>query len=93
MVCITGVEISSELKCAKQTAISRTSKHFKCDIHRVRNVENDGLNYVHHWKHGGHHQSRNFVKVKMCKRNWNLETFQNTVNAIYTVCAMSKIMV
>ena len=32
-------------------------------------------------------------KVKMCKTNCKLEKFENTVNPIYTVCAMSELMI
>ena len=35
----------------------------------------------------------NSKKVKMCKRNCNFEKFENTVNLIYTVCAMSAMMI
>ena len=39
------------------------------------------------------HRSRNFEKVKMCKTNCTFEKFENTVNLIYTVCAMSEMMI
>ena len=29
----------------------------------------------------------------MCKRNSNFEKFENTVNLIYTVCAMSEMII
>ena len=29
----------------------------------------------------------------MCKTNWKFEKFENTVNLIYTVCAMSEMMI
>ena len=32
-------------------------------------------------------------KVKMCKTNSNFEKFQNTLNLIYTLRAMSKMMI
>ena len=35
-------------KCAKQTAVSKSFKCFKSDIHIVRHVGNDDLNYVCH---------------------------------------------
>ena len=62
-------------------------------IYSVRNVDNDGLNYVHHSWHGGHHRSRTFVKAKMFKANCNFERLQKNVNVIDTVCAMSKMMI
>ena len=40
-----------------------------------------------------HHLSSTFEKVKMCKTNCKFEKFENTVNLIYTVCAMSKMMI
>ena len=57
-------------------------------MHSVRNVGNDYLNYFYHTYRAGHHRSRNFVIAKMCKTNSNFETFENTVNVIYTVCAI-----
>ena len=48
MMRITGVEISKKSKCAGQTAISKSFKRFKSDIHIVGNVGNDDLNYVCH---------------------------------------------
>ena len=48
MMRITGVEYSNKSKCAKQTAISKSFKRFKSDIHIVRHVRNDDLNYVCH---------------------------------------------
>ena len=39
------------------------------------------------------HRSRNFEKVTICKTNCTFEKFQNTVNLIYTVCAMSEMMI
>ena len=48
MMRITGVEISKKAKCAKQTAVSKSFKRFKSDIHIVRHVGNEDLNYVCH---------------------------------------------
>ena len=48
MMRITGVVISKKSKCAKQTAVSKSLKHFKSDTHIVRHVGNDDLNYVCH---------------------------------------------
>ena len=62
-------------------------------IYIVRNIGNDGLNIVFHSLHGAHNRSRNFVKAKMCKTNCKFEQFENTVNLIYTVCAMSEMMI
>ena len=45
---ITGVEIAKKSKCAKQTANRKVLKHCKCNIHCVRHVGNDDLNYVCH---------------------------------------------
>ena len=45
---ITRVEISKKSKGAEQTAISKSFKRFKSDIHIVGNVRNDDLNYVCH---------------------------------------------
>ena len=43
--------------------------------------------------HDAHHRSSNFEKVKMCRTNCKFEKFENTVNLIYTVCAMSEMMI
>ena len=59
----------------------------------MRYVRNDDLNYVCQSSHDAHHRSSNFEKVKMCKTNSNFEKFENTVNLIYTVCAMSEMMI
>ena len=32
-------------------------------------------------------------KEKMCKRNSNLENFENTLSLIYTLCAMLEMMI
>ena len=48
MMRITGVEISKNSKCAKQTAISKVSNHCRSYIHCVRHVGYDDLNYVCH---------------------------------------------
>ena len=48
MMRITGVEISKKSKRAEQTAISKSYKRFKSDIHIVGNVGNDYLNNVCH---------------------------------------------
>ena len=90
MMRITGVEISKKSKCAEQTAISKSFKRFKSDIHIVRHVGNDDLNYVCHGFHDAHHWSRNFEKVKMCKKKCSFEKFEITVNRIYTVRATSE---
>ena len=58
----------------------------------MRQVGNHGLNYVGHNEHDAHHRSRNFEKAKMSKINCKSEKFENTVNLIYTVCAMSEMM-
>ena len=65
---ITAVDISNKRKCAKQTAISKSWKHCKPNLHSVSNVGNDDLTNVHHSFHGAHHRSRNFVKAKMWKQ-------------------------
>ena len=59
----------------------------------MRKFANDDLNYVCHSYHDAHHRSRNFVKAKMCKKNCNIEKFENTVNVIYTVWPMSEMMI
>ena len=48
MMRITGVEISKQSICAKQTANRKVWKHCKSYIHCVRHVGNDDLNYVCH---------------------------------------------
>ena len=48
MMRIRGVEYSNKSKCAKQTAVSKSFNRFKSDIHIVRHVGNDDLNYVCH---------------------------------------------
>ena len=93
MMRITGVELSKKSKCAKQTAISKSFKRFKSDIHIVRHVRNDDLNYVCHGYHDAHHRSRNFEQVKMCRTNCNFEKFENSANLIYTVRAMSEMII
>ena len=40
-----------------------------------------------------HHQSRNFEKVITCKTNLNFEKFQIIVNRIYSVRAMSEMII
>ena len=62
-------------------------------MHCVRYVGNDYLNYVCHSLHDAHYRSTNFEKVKMCKTNCKFEKFENTVNLVYTVCAMSEMMI
>ena len=59
----------------------------------MRDVGYDDLNSVCDRLHDAHHRSRNLEKVKMCRRNGNFEKFENTVNLIYTVCAMSEMMI
>ena len=48
MMRINAVEISKKSKCAGQTAISKSFKRLKSDIHIVDKVGNDDLNYVCH---------------------------------------------
>ena len=48
MMRITGVEISKQSKCAKQTANRKVLKHSKFYIHCVRHVGNDNLKNVWH---------------------------------------------
>ena len=48
MMRINGVEISKKSKCAGRTAISKSFKRLKSDIHIVGKVANDDLNYVCH---------------------------------------------
>ena len=62
-------------------------------MHSVRNVGNDHLNYVCYSSHVAHDRSRNFEYAKMCKRNSYFENFENTVNLIYTLCAMLEMMI
>ena len=59
----------------------------------MRHVGIDDLNYVFHSKHDAHDRSRNFKKVKMCKTNCKFEKFENPVNLIYTLCAMSELII
>ena len=89
----TGAENSKKSKCAKQTAISKSLKYCKSYIHCVRHVGNDDLNHVCQSWHDAHHRSRNSEKVKMCKKKCKFEKFENTVNLIYTVYAMSEMMI
>ena len=46
-----------------------------------------------HCLHLAHNHSKNFEKAKMCKTKCNFEKFQNTLNMMNTVCAMSAIMI
>ena len=48
MMRITGVEISKKSKYAGKTAISKSLKRLKSDIHIVGKVGIDDLNYVCH---------------------------------------------
>ena len=48
MMRINAVEISKKSKCAGKTAISKSFKRLKSDIHIVGKVGNDDLNYVCH---------------------------------------------
>ena len=73
---ITGVEIAKTSKCAKLTANRKVLKHCKSSIRCVRHVGNDDLNYVCHSYHDGHHGSRNFKNVKMCKTNSKSKSFE-----------------
>ena len=59
----------------------------------MRQVGNDDLSYVYHSYDYAHHWSRNFEKLKMCRTNSNFEKFENNVNLLYTVCAMSEMMI
>ena len=59
----------------------------------MRYVGNDDLNYVANSQHDAHHRSINFEKVKMCRTNSIFEMFENTIDLIYTVCAMSEMMI
>ena len=68
-------------------------KYCKSDIHSLRNVGNDELNNVCHSYHVARHRRRNFVKGKMCKKNCNLDIFENTVSLIYTLWAMLEMMI
>ena len=45
---LNGVEISKKSKCAGKTAISKSFKRLKSDIHIVGKVGNDDLNYICH---------------------------------------------
>ena len=96
---ITGVDISNQPKCENKHQFRKVWRHCKSNLHSVSNVGNDDLNNVHHSFHGAYHRSRNFVKAKMCKTNSNFKSlkfqmkFQITVNLIYTVCALSEMMI
>ena len=59
----------------------------------MRNVGNDDLNYFSHSLHDAHYRCSSFEKVKMCQANFKFEKFENIVNLIYTVCAMSGMMI
>ena len=48
MMRINGVEISKKAKCAGKTAISKSFKRLKSDIHIVGKVGNDDLNNIYH---------------------------------------------
>ena len=48
MMRIRGVEISKKSKCAGKTAISKSLKRLKSDVHIVGKVGNDDLNCVCH---------------------------------------------
>ena len=48
MMRINRVEISKKSKFARKTAISKSFKRLKSDIHIVGKVGNDDLNYVCH---------------------------------------------
>ena len=62
-------------------------------MHCEHHVGNNDLNSVCQSLHYAHHRSTNFEKAKMCKRNSYFQKSQNTLNVIYTVCAMSEIMI
>ena len=59
----------------------------------MRHVGNDDLNYVGQNEHDARHHRRNFEKVKMCRTNRNFEKFENNVNLVYTMCAMSEMII
>ena len=56
-------------------------------------VGNNAIKSFCHCLHVAHNHSKNFEKAKMCKTKCNFEKFQNTLNMMYTVCAMSEIMI
>ena len=95
MMRITRVEISKKPKCENvqnKVQIRKVWKHSKSYIQCVRHVGNDDLNYVGHSEHYAHQHRRNFEKVNG-GTNRNFEKFQNTVNLIYTLCAMSEMVI
>ena len=57
------------------------------------NVGKDALNYVCHNLPDAHNRGRNFEKAKMSKTNCKSEKFENTVNLIYTMCAMLEMVI
>ena len=79
--------------CKTNSNFEKFGKHCNSYIHCVPNVVNDDLNYVCHSYHDAHHRSVNFVKAKTCKTNSNFQKSENIVNLIYTVCAMSEMMI
>ena len=81
---ITGVGISKKSKRAKQTANSKSLKTL--EILYTLCVPCRKWWFKHHW-------GSNFEKVKMCKTNCKFEKFENTVNLICTVCAMSEMQI
>ena len=94
MVRITGVKISQNPESAKTNRnYERFENTVNLILHSERNGRNDDLNKVHNNWNGAHQRSWNFVKAKMCKKNRNLEKFQNAVSLIYPVCAMSEMMI
>ena len=80
----TAVEISKKSKRAKQTAFSKNFKSLQI-IYTL---------FAHdvHYAYDAHHRSRNFENVEMCTTNSSFEKFEITVNLIYTVCAMSEMI-
>ena len=68
-------------------------KHCKSFIHCVRHVGNDELNYlaiVNRMHITGVEISK---KSKCAKKRSNFEKFENTLILLYTVCAMSEMMI
>ena len=88
MMRITGVEISKKSKCAKQTAFSKNFKSLKIIYTLFAHDAHDA-----HYAYDAHHRSRNFEKVEMRITNSSFEKFEITVNLIYTVCAMSEMII
>ena len=58
----------------------------------MRHVGNGDLNYFGHNENDAHHHRRNFEKVNVHNKQ-EFEKFENTVNLIYTMCAMSEMII